>query len=299
MKKGVRIGLGILLALILAFGAGNLVSWYIQSEENAQAGQEAIDLIDIPEYEPPLAEMPEPSTAPPVSTPSWDPAEEQTMLPTSAPEPAESPAPEFDDPIARTLLDTELKELQEKNPDVIGWITIPDTPISYPLLQGEDNEYYLKHSWKKKRNSGGSIFMEYKNSSDFTDFNTLIYGHRMRDSSMFNALQYYEDAEYLTEHPRIYIVTNEGVLVYEIFASGKVTITDPVYWLITDQEKYKQRMIDFCIDNSAVDTGIVPATTDHLLTLSTCTSVRGSNNRWVVVAVQIGVIERMTTEPAK
>ncbi len=294
MKKKIRIGLGIFLALLLTFGAGNLVCWHIQSEKNAQASQEARELIDLPDSEPPLTAMPDPTSGPGVSTPSWEPAEEQTMLPTHEPE--GSVDPEFDDPVARSLMDIELKELQAKTADAVGWIVIPDTPISYPVLQGEDNEFYLKHNWKKERNSGGSIFMECKNSSDFSDFNTLIYGHRMRDSSMFNALQYYEEAEYLAQHPRIYIVTSEGVLVYEIFASGKVSITDPVYWLITDQEHYKQRMIEFCLDASAVETGIIPKTTDHLLTLSTCTSVRGSDNRWIVVAVQIGVVEPAATE---
>ena len=243
-----------------------------------------------------MAEMPDPSANPPVSEPSWEPAEEQTMLPTGKPEPEDPPVSGFEDPVIETLRNTELKMLQEKNPDVVAWIVIPNTPISYPVLQGEDNAFYLKHNWKKERNSGGSIFMECKNSPDFTDFNTLVYGHRMRDSSMFNALQYYEDADFLAEHPRIYIVTDESVLVYDIFASGRVTITDPVYWLITDQERYKQPMIDFCLENSAVDTGIVPTAADRLLTLSTCTSVRGSDYRWVVVAAQAAVVKPAAAE---
>ena len=296
MKKGVRVGLGILLAVVFVLGACSLMYWYIQSEKNAQANQEAQFLIDIPESEPPMAEMPDPSANPPVSEPSWEPAEEQTMLPTEKPEPEDPPVSGFEDPVIETLRNTELKMLQEKNPDVVAWIAIPNTPISYPVLQGEDNAFYLKHNWKKERNSGGSIFMECKNSADFTDFNTLVYGHRMRDSSMFNALQYYEDADFLAEHPRIYIVTDESVLVYDIFASGRVTITDPVYWLITDQERYKQPMIDFCLENSAVDTGIVPIAADRLLTLSTCTSVRGSDYRWVVVATQAAVVKPAAAE---
>ena len=85
-------------------------------------------------------------------------------------------------------------------------------------------------------------------------------------------------------------------MIYEIFASGRVTITDPVYWLITDQEHYKQRMIEFCLENSAVDTGIVPTVEDSLLTLSTCTSTRGSDYRWVVVAVQAAVVKPAVAE---
>ena len=183
MKKGVRIGLGILLALILVFGAGNLLYAYIQTGENAQASQEARDLVDIPEPDPPMAELPGYSNASQQSDPVWVPAEEQSMQQTGD--------PGFDDPAARNLLDIGLEKLQRENPDVVAWIVIPDTPISYPVLQGTDNAFYLKHNWKKERNSGGSIFMECKNNPDFTDFNTLVYGHRMRDSSMFNALRHF------------------------------------------------------------------------------------------------------------
>lgn len=286
MKRKIRTGVTYLLVLLFVLGAGALVQQHMHSRSNAQASEEARELAELSEQEVPLAELPEVSEQPEEENRSKPDLRigEENVLPAAE--------PEFDDPVARSLIDVALAELQAENPDVVGWIIIPDTPISYPILQGEDNEYYLKYNWKKERNSGGSIFMESRNSADFTDFNTLIYGHRMRDSSMFNALQYYEDAEFLAEHPHVYIVTTESVLVYEVFAAGKVTVTDPVYWLITTQEGYKQRMIEFCLENSGIDTDIVPKTTDHILNLSTCTSLRGSDYRWVVSAVRVGIMER-------
>ena len=286
MKRKLRTGTMYLLVLLFVLGVGVLVQQKLHSESNARAGEEARGLVSLPEPEVPLAELPEVSEQPEEEKRSKPDLliGEELILP--------AVEQKFDDPVARSLMNVALAELQAENPDVVGWIIIPDTPISYPILRGEDNEYYLKYNWKKERNSGGSIFMESKNSADFSDFNTLIYGHRMRDSSMFNALQYYEDAGFLAEHPRVYVVTAEGVLVYEVFAAGKVTVTDPVYWLITTQEEYKQRMIDFCLENSEMDTGIVPKTTDHILNLSTCTSLRGSDYRWVVSAVRVEVIER-------
>lgn len=286
MQKGLRIGLTVLFVMLLAFGGGNLLHWYIQTERNAQANAEAQQLIDLPESDLPLAELPEEfreSELGPIAEP---------LLPKS---PELDKEPVFADALADSLLEIELTELQSVNPDIVGWITIPNTPISYPLLQGEDNEYYLNRNWKKERSAAGSIFMECQNNSDFSSFNTIIYGHRMGDNSMFNALRYYNEAAYLAEHPRIYIVIEEGVLVYEIFASGEVTVTDPVYWLITDQESYKQRMIDFCLDISAVNTGIVPEITDQLLTLSTCASLNQTDDRWVVVAEKIGFVSRPST----
>lgn len=283
MKRNLRIVLVILLVLVFAFGAGNLVHWYVQTERNSQVNAEAQQLIDLPETDPPLAELPD-------DTQEQTPAPESEPILLELPEPDRTPA--FTDPTAEPLLEINLMELQQKNPDVVGWITIPDTPISYPLLQGEDNNYYLNRNWKRERSAAGSIFIECKNNSDFTSFNTIIYGHRMGDSSMFNALRHYKDAEYLAEHPRIYIVTEQGVLVYEVFASGEVTVTDPVYWLITNQKTYQQRMIDFCIDMSVVKTGIIPEITDRFITLSTCASLNRTDDRWVVVAVKIGFVER-------
>ena len=280
MKKTIRIVVTVLLILVLLVGVGNLVMRGVQARENAQANANAQQIVDLPDTSsPPLTEHPSPSVKP-------------------DPEPAAEPDPEpaFDDPYAQSLLETDLAELQAVNPDVLGWISIPDTPISYPLLQGEDNSYYLEHTWQKEYNPGGSIFMECQNNSDFSSFNTIIYGHRMSDSSMFNSLRHYENGEYLAQHPRIYIAETDGVRVYEVFSACEVTVTDPVYWLITTQEKYKQAMIDFCIEQSVVDTGIVPDVEDRLLTLSTCTSMAVSDNRWVVIAVEVGMIERLPTE---
>lgn len=284
MKKGIRIGIVALLGAALLFGAGKLIAWYIQSEANARAGEEARDLISLPETISPAA--PEPSDDP---VASFTPEPPPEPVPTGEPEP--TVAPEERDPAAEALLDSELEALQAKNSDVVGWIVIPDTPISYPVLQGEDNEFYLNHNWKKQRNSGGSIFMECQNNADFSDFNTILYGHRMRDDSMFHALQSYEDPEFLAGHPRVYLVTGEGVRIYEVFAVGNVGITDPVYWLIGDQQEYRERMIDFCLNTSVVDTGLHPTAEDQLLTLSTCTSVRGSDRRWIVSAVLVGILE--------
>lgn len=274
MKRVLRAGLTILLVLVLVLGVGRLVFRMIHSAQNEQSNLEAQEMIELPDVTPPLAEVP---VLPP---------EEQ------GPEPAVEPEPPFDDPYARTLLDVDLAALQTVNADVLGWISIPDTPISYPLLQGEDNDYYLNHTWKKEYNSGGSIFMECWNNADFSSFNTIIYGHRMSDSSMFNSLRHYDDPEYLEQHPRIYIAAEDGVRVYEVFAACEVTVTDPVYWLITTQEKYKQPMIDFCLERSVLDTGITPTPEDRLITLSTCVSMAVTDERWVVIGAELGMIPR-------
>ena len=136
------------------------------------------------------------------------------------------------DPYDRCLLELmglDLKETCAENSDVAGWICIPDTKISYPLVQGEDNDYYLTHTWNYQELAVGSIFADYRNRVGLddaydlagyddneilalmsegkifalNDFNTIIYGHRMRNGSMFAALKYYNDQEYLDQHPYV------------------------------------------------------------------------------------------------
>ena len=287
MRKVIRGALIVGLALLLLVSTGTMIYGQLQQAQNEQAQAQARELVDLPDPDVPLAE-PELPAVPipqfPDVMPEPDPEPEQTELP--------SPEPFFDDAHARTLLDMDLAALRGENGDVIGWIEIPGTPISYPLLQGADNQYYLNHNWKKEYNAGGSIFMEAKNRADFDNFNTLIYGHRMSDNSMFNSLRHYTDQEYAAQHPYIYIATDEGVRVYEVFAAMKVTVTDPVYWLITDQTGYMEKMIAFCVENSVIESELTPRVENRFLTLSTCTGLTVSDDRWVVIAVEMGTVSR-------
>lgn len=206
----------------------------------------------------------------------------------SRPEP-EIPGPQpeadslADDPYAAALRDIDFPALQETNEEVIGWILIPDTQINYPLLQTTDNEYYLTHTWKKQYNAGGSVFMEQFCAGDMSDFNTIIYGHRMIDLSMFGSLKYYKDDSYRQEHPAVYIATPERIFRYEVFAAHEPGITELTYRLGITDDEMKQAFLDFTLSRTVIDTGIVPTTGDRILTLSTCTG-HGHDTRWVVQA---------------
>lgn len=193
------------------------------------------------------------------------------------------PAPlEEPDPKMEKLEETDLDALRKVNKDILGWIHIPGSKIDYPLLQGEDNEYYLKRTWKGHRNPVGSIFLESRNSSDFTDWNTIIYGHNMTDGSMFAPLHRYKRQAFWEEHPYIYIVTDAGVLRYEVFSSYNAKIGSETYGLSFNQMETRQEFIAMALENSQIDTGIVPALTDQIITLSTCSG--GEKTRRVVHA---------------
>lgn len=188
------------------------------------------------------------------------------------------------DPISRTLAEMDLSALQQVNPDVIGWIYIPNTVVSYPMLIGVDNQEYLRHTWQKEYSTMGSIFLECNSRPDLSDFNTIIYGHRMRDMSMFACLQYYNDKTYWAEHPSVYVVSDLGVYRYDIYASYETSVRSPIYELYVTDPVRKGEIIQFGLNNSVIDTGIVPTAEDQIVTLSTCPS-RGTATRWIVQGV--------------
>ena len=191
-------------------------------------------------------------------------------------------APE--DPFAAALAGTDLDALKELNPDVLGWIAIPDTELSYPLLQGEDNNWYLNHTWMGERSAVGAIFLECQCAPDFSGFNTIIYGHRMNNHSMFGTLREYKQQDFWSQHPAVYIVDSASVRRYEIFAAGEASVREVVYRLDIECSGLQQEFIDYCLEQSVIDTGVVPTAEDQVITLSTCTG-RGYATRWVVQAV--------------
>lgn len=111
--------------------------------------------------------------------------------------------------------------LKQENSDVIGWIKIDNTIIDYPILQTTDNEYYLKHNYKKEKSKYGSIYLH--KDSDIKDVNSnlIIYGHNMKDEQMFNTLLKYEDKNFYNEHKKIKIATELEESEYEILSVFK------------------------------------------------------------------------------
>lgn len=182
----------------------------------------------------------------------------------------------------------DFKALQAQNPDVYAWISIPGTAIDYPILQSaDDNSYYLNHTIDKAEGLPGSIYTENLNAQDFTDNNTVIYGHNMKNGSMFADLHKYSDNLFLEENPYILIYTKDQALKYQIFAAY---ISDDKHILnsydFTDKAVYQSYLNDiFAIrDMSAVINRELEVTgEDRIITLSTCNSV--FDQRWIVQAV--------------
>lgn len=194
--------------------------------------------------------------------------------------PAASQEPPYDGPLAGL----DLAALQAVNEDVAGWVEIPGTPLSYPLVQGEDNQFYLSHNWKKEPSGVGAVFLEQADSRDLTGFHIIAYAHRMRDGTMFGSLRSYKEQDYWQEHPSIYLADGKGVRRYDIFAAHEAKVNGMVYYLDMEEHGLEEEFIQYCMERSVIDTGIVPEAGRQILTLSTCTA-RGYKARWVVHGV--------------
>ena len=271
MNPTVRKILLVLLAVICLGCAARVGYQIFQYDQGDKTYAEAEALVDLPD----LSSLPAP-TLPQVDVSS-----------SSGSDTSSTPEPVYVDPYADALRNMDFTALREVNDDILGWILIPDTKISYPLVQGEDNEYYLNRTWRKTRNSVGAIFMECQNSSDLSDFNTIIYGHRMNNSSMFGILKSFEKQSFWASHPYVYITDDNGSHRYEIFAAYEVSVEGDTYRLGFSSDASKQSFIDYCLSQSVIDTGITPTIYDRILTLSTCTG-NGHATRWVVQAVLKG-----------
>lgn len=156
------------------------------------------------------------------------------------------------------------------NDHTVGWIRIPHTVIDYPVVQGEDNVFYLNHSFKMEKNSAGSLFMDFRNSIDQLDQNTIIYGHHMKDGSMFKDLIKYRNKEFVLQNPVIFFDSLYLTMKWEIFAVF-VTNTSFNYIKTNFSEKSEfQEFIQTIEEKSIFPTDIEITEEDRILTLSTC-----------------------------
>lgn len=184
-------------------------------------------------------------------------------------------------------LDIDFKELESINSDVVGWIYMEALPdISYPIVQGADNEYYLHHTYKKESVFAGSIFVDCKNSKDFSDQNTIVYGHNMKNGSMFGSLKNYKKQETVDVSPYFWVITPDDAYKYKIFAIYTASVDGDTYTLIKGPGKETIEYGKSMLKKSELEMGEFNfKETDKIVTLSTCTG--DSATRFVVQGVRV------------
>ena len=164
----------------------------------------------------------------------------------------------------------DFEKLLAENPNIVAWIYSEGTVINYPVVQGEDNLYYVDRLPDGRFNAHGSIFLDYRNLSDFSDFNSILYGHNMVNNSMFGTLHDYNSQEYYEKHPYLWIITPDAAYRLDLIA-GMVTPSDgDAYELFNSLEELHSHL-EFALSQSVFDAGEVDLEhIEHVMTLSTC-----------------------------
>lgn len=186
-----------------------------------------------------------------------------------------------------TGFSVDFDELLAINPDTIAWIRFDEPSIiNYPVVKSADNEEYLTKTFAENDNKLGAIFMDMRNNSDFSDRNTIIYGHHLNVSpDMFSRLNMYEDEEFCKEHPDFYIYTPDGkIRTYTVFAAGEISAVSENYVVDFASDEEYEAFLGKCSADSAYPVDVELNAQSQIITLSTCTN-DGDANRFVVRGV--------------
>lgn len=174
--------------------------------------------------------------------------------------------------LAPNEVTVDFNSLEAINSDCIAWILIPGTNVNYPIVKGEDNSYYVTHTFNKKVNKSGAIFIDMRNSLTFTDRNTIIYGHNLKNNKMFSDLKKFLTKSYLDNHRKIVIYTKQQKLTYEVFAVCKVMEDSEVYKVKFLTDELFCNHLDMIKNTASINYANGDESINRIITLSTCTN---------------------------
>ena len=180
-------------------------------------------------------------------------------------------------------IEVDFDKLKSVNEDVVGWIYVDALPdISYPIVKGKDNQTYLHQTYEKNYNFAGTIFVDYENSGDFSDCNTLVYGHNMKNGSMFGHLKKFrEDDKLYKQDKYFWILTPERNYRYEIISAYTTGVNSDTYTLFKGPGEEFEKYLETIKGYSEIQTDDTDLTIkDKIVTLSTCTG--NESTRFVV-----------------
>ena len=166
----------------------------------------------------------------------------------------------------------EFDELKKQNSDTVAFIKVKNTNIHYIVVKSNDNDYYLNHNFNKERNVAGWIFGDFRNNFDETDKNLIIYGHNMRDGSMFETLINVINKDWYTNKDNhiVKLITENGIYKYQVFSSYSITAED--YYITTNfnSDNEFNKFINTLKDRSIYNYNVELNANDKILTLSSC-----------------------------
>lgn len=171
-------------------------------------------------------------------------------------------------------------KLLEKNPDTKAWLKLKGTNINYPILQGASNDTYLYRMFDGKYNRKGSLFIDYRVENPFQDFMTIVYGHNMKDNTMFSHLMEYKNQDFYKKHPKMLLYTPSKNYNMYVIGAMYIDAAAPQYKLFFNESE-KASYVNWISSNSVIKTDEVASAQDKIVMLSTCTNV-DENGRFIV-----------------
>lgn len=247
MRHLIRLVLGLLAVATLCFCGYQTVRYIMQNSASREFNTELQHAV----VETRAAKTSETETNQLSSVEETEAAQQETALQETAP------------------IEVDFDALQEKSSDVIAWLYCPDTPINLPVVQAKDNDYYLYRLLDGTPNGSGTLFADYRNDRDFLDGNTVIYGHNMKNGSMFGTLSRYKEQEYYEEHPVMWLLTRDKNYKVELFAGYVTQATSDAYVFAEDGEQIPE-LGSQAMRQSTFEAEVDIQPGDRILTLSTC-----------------------------
>ncbi len=165
--------------------------------------------------------------------------------------------------------------------DIVAWLYCPGTAINYPVAQDTDNMYYLRHLPNGEYNTSGTLFLDYRNNSDFEGWTSLIYGHNMKIDTMFGTLPEYREQSYYEAHPFLYLLTPEADYRIDVIGGFVISDDDPIYDTTGSKEE-RDALLKTVARKTEITTAVSVSDTDRIIALSTC-SYDYENARYVLV----------------
>lgn len=266
MKKFVKLLLLLILLPVFLY-SGVQVYRICSAYARAEAQYDQLTMYVTQPVAPPLQ-----TEEPPAAAPEVIPDEPETDVEEPSDVPEETPWPQVD-----------FQALSAINPDIVAWILIDGTGIHYPVVQGQDNDFYLTHQFDKSPNRAGCLFVDAANDASFADLNTIIYGHYTKDRSMFYELRGYKQQDFFDAHPTGWLITPSAVYKLRFF-SGYVSDVYGSAWDMDFTETDYRTWLNDCIRQSFFAADVLPDENSRVLTLSTC-SYEFENARFVLHAV--------------
>lgn len=255
MRKMIRFLLGLAACGVLVFAGVNLADYFRESNQSTSLKDHLID--DAVVLKDPISQSSDTDFV----------SEQKTE------------AEQFSHETAPIEVDFDV--LLRKNADIVGWLYSEDTPINLPVVQSRDNDYYLHRMVDGTWNSSGTLFADCRNASDFSDHNTIIYGHNMKNDEMFGTLPNYEKQSYFDEHPVMWLLTPDRNYKVELVA-GYVTPTTSDVYSFDQSEEEVFAAVRQAVEKSTFTADAETAQGDRFLTLSTC-SYEYDNARYVLI----------------